>query len=119
MATISIIRTASRDAYPALLAGLRVEYGHAGAVELATHFLEAEAADFHWGSRVAERWLGTCEALEGESGGLERIAIAGELRHVWFVAICLVDGDGAVDSMHGLRLVGSANEAQQALEYMR
>ena len=119
MATISIITTASRDAYPALLAGLQAEYGHAGAVELATHFLEAEAADFHWESRVAERWLGACESADGEGAELEWIAIAGELRHVWFVAICSVDGDGAVESMHGLRLVGSAREAHAALERMR
>jgi hypothetical protein len=118
MATISIISTASRDAYPALLAGLQAEYGHAGAIELATHFLEAEAADFHWESRVAERWLGPCEALEDDNEELERIAIAGELRHVWFVAICLVDGDGAITSMHGLRLVGSARDAHEALERM-
>jgi hypothetical protein len=119
MATISIISTASRDAYPALLAGLQAEYGHAGAVELATHFLEAEAADFHWESRLAERWLGACDGPESGGEALERIAIAGELRHVWFVAICLVDGDGDIVSMHGLRLVGSAREAHDALEAMR
>ena len=33
--------------------------------------------------------------------------------------ICSVDGDGAVESMHGLRLVGSAREAHAALERMR
>lgn len=118
MATISIISTASRDTYPALLAGLQAEYGHAGAVELATHFLECEAADFHWESRVAERWLGACESA---GGGLEldRIAIAGELREVWFVAVCRVDGDGAVEAMHGLELVSGAQEAYAALARMR
>ena len=118
MATISIISTASRDAYPALLAGLQAEYGPAGAVELATRFLEAEAADFHWDSRVAERWLGAGDAFEDDGEALERIAIAGELRQVWFVAICLVDGDGDMVSMHGLRLVGSAQEAYEALQRM-
>lgn len=119
MATISIISTASRDAYPALLVGLQSEYGHAGAVELATHFLEAEAADFHWQSRVAERWLGTCESIDDDGLEFERIAIAGELRQVWFVAICRVDGDGAVEAMHGLKLVSDAEEAYAALVQMR
>jgi hypothetical protein len=118
MATISIISTASRDAYPALLAGLQAQYGHAGAVELATHFLEAEAADFHWESRVAERWLGTCECAD-DGAELARIAIAGELRQVWFVAICLVDGDGAVETLHDVELVSGPEEAHAALARMR
>lgn len=118
MATISIISTASRDAYPALLEGLRSEFGTAGAVDVATYFLAAEAADFHWQSRVAERWLGAYESAGEEEIELYRIAIVGELRHVWFVATCLVDGDGAVESMHGLQLMRGAREAYEAFEAM-
>jgi hypothetical protein len=119
MATISIISTASRDAYPALLAGIEAQFGPGGAVEVATHFLEAETADFHWESRVAQRWLGAYESAGDEDIELERIAIVGELKHVWFVATCLVDGNGAVESMQGLRLVRGPGEAYEAFEAMR
>ncbi|UIJ44770.1 hypothetical protein LZK98_17190 [Sphingomonas cannabina] len=117
---ISIIAAASRDAYPALLAGLQAQFGDEDSIEIATHFLEAEAAEFHWQSRVRERHLGTCESTDnGEDAELDRVAIMGALRHIWFVAECIVDGDGAVQAMHGLRLMRNAGDAQDAFHRMR
>lgn len=119
MTMISIIRTASRDAYPALLTGLQAQFGTEGSVEIATRFLDAEAADFHWESRVMERHLGRYEGFDDEDGQeLDRVAIIGELRHIWFVAVCIVDGDGAVQAMHGLKLMQSAWDAHDAFERM-
>jgi len=54
MTMITILQTASRDAYPALLAGLEAQFSGAGNVEIAARFLDAELADFHWQSRSAE-----------------------------------------------------------------
>jgi len=114
MATISILQTASRDAYPALLAGIEQQFGCEGSVEIASQFLEAELADFHWESRIEERHLGAYEGETEESEELDRVAIIGQLRGVWFVAICIVDGNGAVHWMQDLRLMKSAADAENA-----
>lgn len=114
MTMISIVQTASRDAYPALLASIEQQFGREGSVEIATRFLEAEAADFHWDSRIEERHLGSYESSDEDGEELERIAIIGQLRGAWFVATCIVDGDGAVHFMHDLRLFKSAWDADEA-----
>ncbi len=114
MTMISIFQTTSRDAYPALLAGLETQFGHAESVEIAGQFLAAELADFHWDSRVAERWLGGYESLDDEESELDRVAILGRLQGTWFVAICLVDGNGRVRAMENLRLMGGEKEAEVA-----
>jgi hypothetical protein len=117
MTQISIVQAASRDAYPALLAGLEAQFGREVSVEIAGHYLAAELADFHWESRVAERWLGTCESVEAdEEGELERIAIVGLLQGTWFVATCLVDGDGAVHTLQNLALAADAVAAERAFD---
>jgi len=114
MTMITIVQAASRDAYPALIAGLQAEYGRSGSVAVAAHFLGAEWADFHWESRVAERWLGAYESLDDEEAELDRVAIMGRLRGIWFVAKCLVDGNGAVHELHDLQLMPSEAEAEAA-----
>lgn len=117
MTQISILQAASRDAYPALLAGLEAQFGREVSVEIASHYLAAELADFHWESRVAERWLGTCESGDGDDEGeLERIAIVGLLQGTWFVATCLVDGDGAVHALQNLALATDEVEAARAFD---
>ncbi|MDQ8757471.1 hypothetical protein RCO27_14665 [Sphingosinicella sp. LHD-64] len=119
MTLISIVQAPSRDAYPALLAGLEAQYGCAGSIEIAAHYLAAELADFHWDSRVAERWLGAYESLEEEPSELDRVAILGRLQGVWFVATCLVDGNGAVHALHDLRLMPGEREAETAFVDLR
>jgi hypothetical protein len=114
MTVISIFQTMSRDAYPALLAGLETQFGHEESVEIAGQFLAAELADFHWESRVAERWLGAYESLDDEESELDRVAILGKLQGTWFVAICLVDGNGAVHELLDLRLMASETDAELA-----
>lgn len=114
MTMISIIETASRDAYPALIVGLEAEFGRNGIVEIATLFLEAELADFHWQSRIAERHLGAYESLDGDDIELDRIAIIGVLGGAWFTATCIIDGDGEVHSMRDLRLMKNACNAELA-----
>lgn len=120
MTTIAILQTQSHDAYPALVAGLEAQYGREGSVEIACRFLDAELADFHWQSRMIERHLGRYEAafddVEDEDIELERIAILGVLKGAWFVATCIVDGDGAVHDIMGLRLANSEAQAREAFE---
>ncbi|WP_066664269.1 MULTISPECIES: hypothetical protein [unclassified Sphingomonas] len=119
MTMITILQTQSRDAYPALIAGLEAQYGREGSVEIACRFLDAELADFHWQSRTMERHLGRYEgAIDEEAEGLEldRIAILGVLKGAWFVATCIVDGDGAVHEIMALRLVNGEAQAREAFE---
>ena len=66
-----------------------------------------------------ERHLGRYEgAIDEEAEGLEldRIAILGVLKGAWFVATCIVDGDGAVHEIMGLRLVNGEAQAREAFE---
>lgn len=114
MTMISIVRTASRDAYPALLAGLETQFGREGSVGIATQFLAAELAEFHWESRVTERWLGAYESVEDEDSELDRVAIMGRLQGTWFVATCLVDGNGAAQAIDNLALEAGEKEAEAA-----
>lgn len=119
MTMISIVQAASRDAYPALIAGLQAAYGRDESVAIAAHFLGSEWADFHWESRVAERHLGGYESVEDEECELDRVAILGRLQGIWFVATCLVDGNGAVHELHGLKLMPGEKQAEAAFGDMR
>jgi len=113
MAMITIVQTASRDAYPALIAGLQSEYGRGESVAIAAHFLGAEWADFHWDSRVAERHLGAYESVDHEESELDRVAIMGRLQGTWFVATCLVDGNGGVHELGELQLMPDERQAEE------
>ena len=114
MTMITIVQAASRDAYPALIAGLQAEFGRTESVAIAAHFLGAEWADFHWDSRVAERHLGAYESLDDEDSELDRVAIMGRLQGIWFVATCLVDGNGAVHELNDVKLMPGETEAEEA-----
>jgi hypothetical protein len=114
MAMITIVQTASHDAYPALIAGLQAEYGRGESVAIAAHFLGAEWADFHWDSRVAERHLGAYESVDDEESELDRVAIMGRLQGTWFIATCLVDGNGGVHELSDLQLMAGESEAEGA-----
>lgn len=120
MTQISIVQAASRDAYPALLASLEAQFGREASVAIAGHYLAAELADFHWQSRVAERWLGSYARDNGDDEAeLERIAIVGLLQGTWFVATCLVDGDGAVHALQNLALAADEQAAARAFDALR
>lgn len=119
MTAISIIECAKNDPYPALVSGLESEFGAGGIEALAARFLEAEAADFHWNARMNERHLGACEGFDEDDLELERIAVIGWIAGRWYVAHMLVDGDGAVHDMMGLRRFESAWDAEGAFDDMR
>jgi hypothetical protein len=114
MTMITIVQTASRDAYPALIAGLQSEYGRGDSVAIAAHFLGAEWADFHWDSRVAERHLGAYESVDDDEMELDRVGIMGRLQGTWFVGTCLVDGNGGVHELGDLQLMPGEAEAEAA-----
>ena len=112
--TMDSIIAASNDSFPALLAGLGCEFGSAGIESLARHFLDAEAADFRWEARIEERYLGTFEALEDDGAEWDRVAVIGRLAGRWYVAVMIVDGDGAVDRMQRICEFESVPEARSA-----
>lgn len=97
-----------------LIAGLQIEFGSRAAEGLAHHFLEAEQVDFHWDARVSERWLGAYEAQDDDNLELDRIQILGLLDGRWFIATCIVDGDGNAHGMLGCRNFGSESAARKA-----
>lgn len=73
---------------------LRAEFG----AVLAERIIEAEAVDFLWESRVAERYLGQHVGWdfddEDASQDLSRVAILSVLDGRSYVGMCLVDGEG-------------------------
>jgi hypothetical protein len=107
-------QAASRDAFPALVSGLRHEFGTGDVAGMAEHFAMSEAADLHWDSRSGERYLGTIEAFDGGEIELDRVAIIGIFNGAWFVAQCQIDGDGAVHHMVACHQFSSAWDAHEA-----
>jgi hypothetical protein len=103
----------------ALIAGLELEFGHRAADALAHRFLEAEAADFHWDARQQERWIGSYDSVDDEDCELDRVAILGWLEGCWFVAICIIDGEGQAHGLSGKRCFGTRDDAERALGDVR
>ena len=103
----------------ALVAGLELEFGRGAAEVLAARFIAAEEADFVWDARCEERWLGCYEAQEDDGFELDRVAIVGRFEGRWFVAVCIVDGDGMAHGMLGKRTFGTRKAALAALADQR
>lgn len=98
-----------------LVRGLAGTVGAAAASVLAAQFLEAEEADVLWDARLAERWIGRYESLDGDpEAELDRLAIIGKCGDDWFVAIVIVDGEGHPDGLIGRRRFRDFSEARQA-----
>ncbi len=113
MTMIQSIGAASDRVMAALKAELEVEYGAGAGEALAQRFLEAEECDFLWDARQSERWIGAYESEDDDDFGLERIAIVGRLDGRWFVATCIVDGDGAPRGLIGRRSFASERLARE------
>jgi hypothetical protein len=114
MGMISHLSANGTQTFAALVLELEAEFGSSETAGLAAHYLDAEAADFHWEARQIERHLGAYESLDETRDDLESICIIGFLNERWFVATCIVDGDGAVQDMIRLRHFTSAWDADQA-----
>lgn len=114
MTTISSISESTDRVMATLIAGLEIEFGSSAAEGLAHHFVEAEEVDFHWDARILERWLGAYEAQDDDELELDRIQILGRLDGCWFVATCIIDGDGNAHGMPGCRNFSSENAARKA-----
>ncbi len=114
MATVSTISESADRVMATLIAGLEIEFGRGAAAGLAHHFLEAEEVDFHWDARISECWLGAYEAQDDDNLELDRIQILGQLDGRWFVANCIVDGDGNAHGMLGCRNFRSESAARKA-----
>lgn len=99
MGMMQIEKPAADPVMMALVAGMEREFGHEVSEALARRFLEAEAVDFLWEARVAERWMGAYLGDEGDGLELDRVAILTRFDGRWVVAQMIVDGDGWA---HGL-----------------
>ena len=113
------VSIASDRVMAALIAGLEIEFGHGVAEGLAHRFIEAEDTDFHWDARVEERWLGAFEAAGEDDLGLDCVAILGLIEGRWFVAICIVDGDGMAHGIMGRRRFSGVEQARKAFTEQR
>jgi hypothetical protein len=112
MTMIDSIGAASDRVMKALIEGLEVEFGQPAGRALAERFLAAEEIDFHWDARSRERWLGAYQAIEEEDFELDRVAVLGLLDGEWFVAVCIVDGDGRAHGLAGCRHCATMAEAE-------
>ena len=112
--SIQSIGAASERVMAALVSGLALEFGREVGEALAQRFLDAEEADFHWDARVSERWLGTYDAADDDAIELDRMAIFGRFDGEWFVAVCIVDGDGCPHGLMGRRTFRSERAAKCA-----
>ena len=99
-----------------LIAGLELEFGRGAAEGLVQRFIEAEDIDFHWEARIEERWIGSYEAQDQDAFELDRVAILGVIDGRWFVAMCIVDGDGMAHGMMGRQAFPDATAARKAFE---
>jgi hypothetical protein len=114
MSQFSSISEASDRVMAKLISGLEIEFGSRAAEGLAQHFLDAEEVDFHWDARILERWLGAYEAQDDDDLELDRVAVMGFLDGRWFVATCIVDGDGNAHGMLGCREFSNESAARKA-----
>lgn len=114
MTTLHTHPHAAFDRFPQLLTSLAEEFGGDGVHGLAERIIEAELADFHWDSRIAEMNLGAWESLDEENEAFERVAIIGYFRSRYYVATCIVDGDRHVHWMLRLRQFETFESAENA-----
>ena len=107
--TSSMISNVQCDA---LVDALQAEFGGI----LAARILEAEAVDFLWDARLAERYLGQhiSDEIDAEDASQEhsRVLILSHLAGVWHVGLCLVDGGGTPVELLWKRPFGSREEAE-------
>lgn len=91
---------------------LRAEFG----AVLADRIIEAEAVDFLWESRVAERYLGQQVGFDFDDEDtpqeFSRVAVLSSLDGRWYAGLCLVDGEGAAVELLWKRPFGSRGEAE-------
>ena len=111
-AIMNMIYAISNRGCDARVEEIRTEFG----AVLAERIIEAEAVNFLWESRVAERYLGQQVSWELDdedvSQELSRVAILSVLDGRWHVGICLVDGEGAAVELLWKRRFDSRGEAE-------
>ena len=123
MTIISAISGGSGDAYARLVEGLRMEFGCVDVGALAERIFAAERLDFHWDSRVSERYLGQESrsdfAAEDGFDELARVAILSFVAQRWHAGVCLVDGEGCAVDLLWLRSFERRDDADEAFARAR
>ncbi len=93
-----------------LFTALVGEYGESFASVVA----EAEAPDFAWDSRFAERDLGAWEPMDDDDDGVEIVRVAGYFWGRYFVATFVVDARRRVTAMVSKRGFDRFADAERA-----
>jgi len=113
---MNMISTTGMRRCDALVDTLKAEFGGV----LAGRILEAEAVDFLWDGRIAERYLGEHISIgigdEDASQELSRVAILSFLDDRWHAGTCIVNGEGAAVELVWRRQFESREEAEIAFE---
>ena len=99
----------------AVIDALRTEFG----AVLAERIIETEALDFLWDARVRERYLGQQIGLdfddEDASQEFSRVKILSVMDGRWYIAMCLVNGEGVAVELLCKRQFESHEEAEVEL----
>jgi hypothetical protein len=116
---MTTIPVAANGRCETILDGLKAEFG----AIVAARILEAEAMDFLWDARVAERYLGQHFEVGGDGDDddteLLRVAITSFLAGHWYAAICVADGEGRAVELLSKQQCDGPEEARTALDWAR
>ena len=119
MNIISARHGGSGDAYARLIEVLRCELECADIAAIADRIFESEKAEFHWESRLQERYLGQHFTMDEDDLDLSRIAVLSFVAGRWHAGICIVDGDGCATEMLWIRSFDEHQDAQDAFARAR
>lgn len=111
---MNMVSAVSQRGCDALVEDLRAEFG----AILADRIIEAEAVNFLWDGRIRESYLGQHVADladEEMSEDVSRIAVLSSIGGRWYVAMCLVDGEGDAIDMLWKREFQSRPDAEVGL----
>lgn len=112
---MNMVSAISHRGCDALVEDLRAEFG----AILADRIIEAEAVNFLWDGRIRESYLGehVADLADEElSEDVSRIAVLSLIGCRWYVAVCLVDGEGDAVDLLWKREFQSRPDADVGLE---
>ena len=101
------------DLYPALLEDLAHEFGTEGLTATAARIIAAEAADFYWEGRIAERLIDTFEDIDEGTKMFRVVEVLGYFKGRYYTANCIVEMVHRVNWMANLRTFESYEEAAE------
>ena len=119
MTMVQTIGMASAHVLNTLEKGCNIAVRRTAGEAIDRQILASEEADFHWGTRLSERWLGAYYSADEDEMDLDRVAIVGRIDGRWFAATSIIDGDGMPHGITNRRTFDSRYEAERAFDRAR